>query len=78
MNENRPGVSPSERARRENLDEALVKENLITRAQLEDARKMQREQGGRLSDILINQGMVKAEDLATWCTVSSSTCRSST
>ncbi len=43
----------------------LVEENLITAEQLENALELQRRQGGELKQILVNQGLVKAEDLAT-------------
>jgi len=46
------------------LGEMLVEENLITPEQLESALELQRRQGGKLSDILLNQGLVKPEDLA--------------
>ncbi len=46
------------------LGEMLVEENLITPEQLENALEAQHKQGGKLSDILVNSGYVKAEDLA--------------
>ena len=49
---------------RKSLGEMLVEENLITSEQLEHALELQRREGGKLSDILINQGVVEAEDLA--------------
>jgi len=60
----KPRLGGAARARREKLGEVLVKENLITPEQLEDALKLQREQGGKLSDILVSQGVLKAEELA--------------
>jgi general secretion pathway protein E len=42
----------------------LVEEKLITPAQLESAQTLLRQQGGKLGDILLNQGLVKAEQLA--------------
>ncbi|OGO01793.1 MAG: hypothetical protein A2Y90_05210 [Chloroflexi bacterium RBG_13_52_12] len=42
----------------------LVEEQLITPEQLETAQAQQRQKGGKLSDILLNQGLVKAEQLA--------------
>jgi general secretion pathway protein E len=42
----------------------LVEENLISPAQLESALTLQRQQGSKLSDILLKQGLVKAEQLA--------------
>jgi len=55
---------PSYKATRKNLGQMLVEDGLITAGQLEDALKLQRKHGGKLSEILINQGLVKAEDLA--------------
>jgi len=57
-------VSHSGRTRKD-LGELLVEENLITSEQLENALEFQRRQGGELSGILVNQGLVRAEDLAT-------------
>lgn len=57
-------VSHSGRTRK-GLGELLVEENLITSEQLENALEFQRRQGGELSGILVNQGLVRAEDLAT-------------
>jgi general secretion pathway protein E len=42
----------------------LVEEKLITPAQLESAQNLLRQQGGKLGDILLNQDLVKAEQLA--------------
>ena len=53
------------RAIRKSLGEMLVEENLITSEQLEQALELQRQQGGKLTEVLVNQEMVKAEDLAT-------------
>jgi general secretion pathway protein E len=50
---------------RKTLGERLVEENLITPEQLEGALALQRQRGEKLGDILINQGLVKAEKLAT-------------
>jgi len=50
--------------KRESLGEMLVEENLITAEQLENALKLQREQGGKLGNILVNQGVVKEGELA--------------
>jgi len=52
------------RAIRKSLGEMLVEENLITTEQLEQALEVQRREGGKLSEVLVNQGVVKAEDLA--------------
>ena len=53
------------RAIRKSLGEMLVEENLITTEQLEQALEVQRREGGKLSEVLVNQGVVKAADLAT-------------
>jgi general secretion pathway protein E len=55
----------TDRTTKKSLGEMLVEENLITPEQLESALALQRQQGGKLSEILINQGVVKAEVLAT-------------
>jgi general secretion pathway protein E len=47
------------------LGEMLIEEKLITPAQLENALAQQRQQGGTLSDTLLRQGIVNAEQLAT-------------
>ena len=49
---------------KKDLGGMLVDEGLITTAQLESALALQKQQGGRLSDILVKQGVVKAEQLA--------------
>ena len=53
-----------DRAARKSLGEMLVEENLLTAEQLDNAVELQRRQGGKLSEVLVNQGLVKAEDLA--------------
>jgi type II secretory ATPase GspE/PulE/Tfp pilus assembly ATPase PilB-like protein len=53
-----------DRAAKKNLGEMLVEEKLITPEQLESALVQQRQKGGKLSDILLKQGLVKAEQLA--------------
>jgi general secretion pathway protein E len=60
--DNRP--SAPDRTVKKSLGEMLIEENLITPAQLENALARQRQQGGKLSDILLQQGLVKAEQLA--------------
>jgi len=45
------------------IGELLVKENVITKDQLETARDHQKEHGGRLDSILINLGFVQDEDV---------------
>ena len=54
----------TDRAAKKSLGEMLVEEKLITPEQLESALALQRQQGGKLSDILLKQGLVKAEQLA--------------
>jgi general secretion pathway protein E len=54
----------TEKAAKKTLGEMLVEEKLITAAQLESALALQQQQGGKLSDILLQQGAVKAEQLA--------------
>ncbi len=53
-----------DRATRKSLGEMLIEENLLTAEQLEEALELQRRQGGKLSDLLVNQGLVKPEELA--------------
>jgi len=55
----------TDRTPKKSLGEMLVEENLITPEQLESALALQRQQGGKLSEILTNQGVVKAEVLST-------------
>ena len=57
-------TSPAEKIEKRNLGEMLVDEKIITQEQLESALIMQREQGGKLSDILEKEGLVNAETLA--------------
>jgi general secretion pathway protein E len=52
------------KATRRSLGEMLIEEKLITAERLEYAVELQRRKGGKLKDILVNQGLVKAEDLA--------------
>jgi len=54
----------ADRATRKSLGEMLIEEKLITAEQLDKALELQRRQGGKLSDILLRQGLVKAEELA--------------
>jgi general secretion pathway protein E len=54
----------ADRSTKKSLGEMLVEENVITQEQLESALAQQWKQGARLSDILIEQGLVKAETLA--------------
>jgi type II secretory ATPase GspE/PulE/Tfp pilus assembly ATPase PilB-like protein len=52
------------RTAKKNLGEMLVEEGLIAPEQLENALKLQKQKGGALSQILLGQGVVKAEQLA--------------
>jgi general secretion pathway protein E len=61
-NINKPATT--DRAPKKSLGEMLVEEKLITLAQLESAQTLLRQQGGKLGDILLNQGLVKDEQLA--------------
>jgi len=54
----------SDKSSKKSLGEMLVEENLLTQEQLESTLALQRQQGGKLNDILIKQGLVKAETLA--------------
>jgi type II secretory ATPase GspE/PulE/Tfp pilus assembly ATPase PilB-like protein len=53
----------------ENVGDLLVEEKLITREQLNSALAIQQKNGGLLNDILLNQNMIKAEDLAAMLSV---------
>ncbi len=54
----------ADKTAKKTLGEMLVEEQLITTAQLESALALQQQQGGKLSDILLQQGVIKAEQLA--------------
>ncbi|MCK4863607.1 MAG: Flp pilus assembly complex ATPase component TadA [Dehalococcoidales bacterium] len=54
----------TDRVAKKSLGEMLVEENLITPAQLDSALALQQQQGGKLSDILLKQGLIQAEQLA--------------
>jgi general secretion pathway protein E len=59
------GTPPAaDRTARKSLGDRLVEEKLVTPEQLESALQLQQQQGGRLGDILLKKGLVKAEDLA--------------
>ncbi len=64
MDSDNTSPQATDRAAKKSLGEMLVEENLITPEQLESALELQRQQGGKLSDILTKQGLVKAEQLA--------------
>jgi type II secretory ATPase GspE/PulE/Tfp pilus assembly ATPase PilB-like protein len=49
---------------RANLGETLVRMQIITPEQLQRALEIQQEQGGRLSEIIISQGFIRAGELA--------------
>jgi hypothetical protein len=55
----------TDKVTKKSLGEMLVEEKLVTPAQLESALALQRQQGGKLSDIGLQQGVIKAEQLAT-------------
>jgi general secretion pathway protein E len=54
----------ADRTAKKTLGEMLIEEKLITREQLENAQKLQQQNGGKLSDTLVEQGMIKPEELA--------------
>jgi type IV pilus assembly protein PilB len=54
----------TDKSTKKNLGEMLVEENIITTEQLESALEIQRQNRGKLDDILIKQGIVKPEELA--------------
>jgi general secretion pathway protein E len=49
---------------RKSLGEMLIEEKLISREKLDFALDLQKNKGGQLSDIILAQNLVKAEDLA--------------
>jgi type II secretory ATPase GspE/PulE/Tfp pilus assembly ATPase PilB-like protein len=59
---NKPSIT--NKTGRKTLGDRLIEEKLITREQLKSAMDIQQQQGGRLGDILIKQGLVKPEELA--------------
>ena len=54
----------TDKTAKKNLGEMLVEEKIITPEQLESALEIQRQKGGKLSDILLKKGLVKPEELA--------------
>ncbi|OGN97278.1 MAG: hypothetical protein A2Y89_06895 [Chloroflexi bacterium RBG_13_51_18] len=54
----------ADKTSKKSLGDMLVEEKLITPEQLESALAVQKQKGGKLSDILLRQGLVKAEELA--------------
>ncbi|MHB8104640.1 MAG: GspE/PulE family protein [Dehalococcoidales bacterium] len=55
---------PVDKTAKKSLGTMLVEEKLITPEQLENSLKIQRHNGGRLSDILLKSGLIKPEELA--------------
>jgi general secretion pathway protein E len=51
------------------LGESLVQMQIITAEQLSDARKTQRDHGGKLSEILVSKGFIRQEELATFLSI---------
>lgn len=68
MDKNKEGIHAAREAVK-SLGEMLVEEQLITTEQLESALELQRSQGGKLGEILLNRGLVKAEELAVMLSV---------
>ena len=54
----------TDKTSKKSLGDRLIEEKLITPEQLESALTIQQQRGGKLSDILTQQGLVKAEELA--------------
>ena len=50
---------------RDRINDALVKKGLISSEDLQGAIKFQKEKGGKLSDILVNKGLIKKDTLVT-------------
>lgn len=51
------------------LGESLVQMQVISEEQLHQAQERQREQGGKLSEILVGLGFIKAEELASFLSI---------
>lgn len=51
------------------LGESLVQMQIITAEELNNAREIQRERGGKLSEILVNLGFIKVEELASFLSI---------
>jgi type II secretory ATPase GspE/PulE/Tfp pilus assembly ATPase PilB-like protein len=64
VGKDRKNPPAADKAVKKTLGEMLVEEKLITAAQLENALEQQRQQGGKLSDILLEKGAISAEQLA--------------
>jgi type IV pilus assembly protein PilB len=57
-------VKSTNKRMKKSLGELLIEEKIITPEQLEKAKELQRQKGGRLDDVLVKQGFVTAEELA--------------
>jgi len=55
---------PTDKLSKKSLADMLIEEHVITPQQLETAQAQIRKKGGKLSDTLLQLGLVKAEDLA--------------
>ena len=51
------------------LGEALVQMQIITAEELNNAREIQRERGGKLSEILVSLGFIQVEELASFLSI---------
>jgi type II secretory ATPase GspE/PulE/Tfp pilus assembly ATPase PilB-like protein len=51
------------------LGEALTQMQIITEEELRQAREIQRERGGKLSEVLVSLGFIKAEELASFLSI---------
>lgn len=60
---------PAEDTGVKSLGQMLVEASLITEQQLSSAREMQRTRGGKLSEILVEQRFVSADDLVTMLSI---------
>jgi type II secretory ATPase GspE/PulE/Tfp pilus assembly ATPase PilB-like protein len=52
-----------------NIGESLVRMQVITAEQLQNALRIQQERGQKLSEILISEGVIKAEELASFLSI---------
>ena len=55
---------PAAKTPKKSLGEMLIENKLVTAEQLDNALKLQQQQGGKLGEILVKQGLIKAEELA--------------
>jgi len=51
------------------MGESLVQMQIITAEELRNAREIQRERGGKLSEILVSMGFIKVEELASFLSI---------